>query len=101
MNEKRSLCTRFSGFNDFFVPVLKAGKCIAFIVSGYFLKNVPTRRELELQWESWTGQNADFSRTPPGLPNSRWNKKGLDRRLSDIYPIRWDIRRALSGLFRG
>jgi hypothetical protein len=65
---KRPVCSRFSGFYDFFVPVLKAGKCIAFIVSGYFLKNVPTRKELERQWESWTGQicrlSSNSSRAP-------------------------------------
>lgn len=62
---KRTVCSRFSGFYDFFVPVLSKGKCIAFVTSGFFMKNIPTRKELELQWETWTGKapppdDADF-----------------------------------------
>ncbi len=38
------------------MPVLNGGKCVAFLVSGYFLKKIPTRRELDRQWESWSGQ---------------------------------------------
>src|SRR5581483_7685782 len=53
---RRPVQTRFSGFYDYFVPVLSKGKCIAFITSGFFLKKIPTRRELERQWELWTGR---------------------------------------------
>ncbi len=64
---KRPICSRHSGFYDFYVPVLNAGKCIAFIVSGYFLKSVPARGELERQWKLWTGKkplpdDTDFKR---------------------------------------
>ncbi len=65
LQEKRPICSRFSGFYNFFVPVLSGGKCIAFITSGFFLKSIPTRKELEFQWKLWTGKNpppddADF-----------------------------------------
>lgn len=57
MTAKKTVCSRFSGFYNFFVPVLSAGKCIAFITSGFFLKSIPTRKELEHQWELWTGKS--------------------------------------------
>jgi len=57
----------FSGFNDWFVPVIRSGKCVAFINSGMFLREIPTRQDLERQWMSWTGQvpvpeDPDFKR---------------------------------------
>lgn len=64
---KKPVCSVFSGFHNYFVPVLKSGKCIAFLTSGVFLKDVPTREELERQWEAWSGRkplpgDADFKR---------------------------------------
>jgi AraC-like DNA-binding protein len=56
LTDKHPICSRFSGFHNFFVPVLCKGKCIAFITSGFFSKSIPTREELELQWKSWTGR---------------------------------------------
>jgi AraC-like DNA-binding protein len=65
--EKRTICSRHSGFYDFCVPVLCGGKCIAFVASGYFHKALPTWGELERQWAIWTGQKplpdeTDFKR---------------------------------------
>ncbi len=54
--DKRPVCTRFSGFYNYFVPVLSGGKCVAFITSGFSLKDIPKRRQLEQQWKSWTGK---------------------------------------------
>ncbi len=64
---KRAVCSTHSGFFDFCVPVLNRGKCIGFIVSGYFTKKVADRGELERQWEIWTGKkplsdDTDFKR---------------------------------------
>ncbi len=56
MTEKKSLCTSFSGFHDYFVPVLSEGNCVAFVTSGYSLKSIPTRKELERQWKLWSGK---------------------------------------------
>ena len=53
--EKRPIGSVFSGFHNLFVPVLKGGKCIAYLTSGVFLKSLPTREDLERQWESWSG----------------------------------------------
>jgi len=65
--EKKPICSVFSGFYNYFVPVLKAGECIGYLTSGVFLRDVPTREELERQWESWSGRkprpgDADFKR---------------------------------------
>ena len=62
---KRPVCSRFSGFYNFFIPVLSRRKCTAFITSGFFMKTIPTRGELEQQWKLWTGKvpppdDADF-----------------------------------------
>jgi len=51
----RTVCAERNGFYDFFVPVIRERRCIAFVVSGIVLKSVPDKESLMRRWEAWTG----------------------------------------------
>jgi AraC-like DNA-binding protein len=55
---KRPLITRLSGFNDFTVPILIQGRCVAVIMCGYFLTHAPTPESIRQGWKELSGREA-------------------------------------------
>jgi AraC-like DNA-binding protein len=53
---KKGVLAQHLGLWDYFVPVIKEGKCVAFVFSGSFLRSVPTLESVTQQYIAMAGK---------------------------------------------
>ncbi len=70
---------RHMGQYDFFIPVMRAGECVAFVMSGSFLKSVPTLDQLIHEFTEISGSKP--TQTDPQFLN--YCRVALDTQVLD------------------
>src|SRR5579872_574018 len=58
---RRGVLEQYMGLWDYYAPVMQGGKCVAYVVSGSFLRSIPTAESLTRHFTAMAGKSPGLS----------------------------------------